>query len=160
MLARWKRRRQNLSLDFGKLGFARGAIRHCLIILLTPCLGNTVIQDRHWYLPTFGSIVALPPTKTMNGNTMTVTRYRTLEEAMDEVERELNVRARCFPRWIDDGRVSKTDARDRLDRLATALTILETLHAAQDDVSKHDILATFDAVTARKGFVPNSGDMT
>ena len=79
---------------------------------------------------------------------------------MDEVERELNVRARCFPRWIDDGRVSKTDARDRLDRLATALTILETLHAAQDDVSKHDILATFDAVTARKGFVPNSGDMT
>lgn len=48
----------------------------------------------------------------------------TLEQAADEVEREFNVRTRCFPRWIEDGRLSRTDAQDRLDRQFTALRFL------------------------------------
>lgn len=56
---------------------------------------------------------------------MTVARYRDKEEACSELERELNVRARCFPRWIKEGRVNRIDAQDRLDRLATALQLLE-----------------------------------
>lgn len=79
----------------------------------------------------------------MNANTpssdsdeaMQVTRQRPLQECFDEVERELNVRARCFPRWIKEGRVSRTDAQDRYDRLHGAFTalgaILEGEKAAQ-----------------------------
>lgn len=49
------------------------------------------------------------------------------QEALDEVKRELSVRQRCFPRWVRDGRVSATDAQDRIDRLATAYDLLEGL---------------------------------
>jgi hypothetical protein len=66
-----------------------------------------------------------------NGN-MAVARKRDLVEAADEIERELNVRARCFPRWIKDGRVSATDAQDRLDRLATALEYLRDVLLKQE----------------------------
>lgn len=55
---------------------------------------------------------------------MTVQRERTDQEALDELRREFNVRARCFPRWVQDGRVSATDAQDRLDRIAWAIEIL------------------------------------
>jgi hypothetical protein len=59
-------------------------------------------------------------------------RRRSIQEARDEVERELNVRSRCFPRWIADGKVSHTDAQDRLDRMATALDIIEEMIAAPE----------------------------
>ena len=49
---------------------------------------------------------------------------RTIQEALDEVYRELMVRKRCFPRWVSDGRVSATDAQDRIDRLASAMEYL------------------------------------
>jgi hypothetical protein len=62
---------------------------------------------------------------------MEVKKIRNLEEALDEVQREYNVRARCFPRWISEGRMSRTDAQDRLDRLATAIEYLTKLNDAQ-----------------------------
>jgi len=49
---------------------------------------------------------------------------RSLTEARDEVQRELCVRKRCFPRWIEDGRLSRTDAIDRIERLEAALYAL------------------------------------
>ena len=49
---------------------------------------------------------------------------RTLEEAFDELVRERNVRIRCFPRWVAEGRMSKTDAHDRLDRISSAVIYL------------------------------------
>jgi hypothetical protein len=51
-------------------------------------------------------------------------RIRDQVEALDELQREFNLRARCFPRWVANGRVSATDAQDRLDRLATAIELL------------------------------------
>lgn len=54
---------------------------------------------------------------------------RTLGEAIDEVEREFNVRERCFPKWIGDGRLTKTDAKDRLERLGAACYFLRALLA-------------------------------
>jgi len=47
------------------------------------------------------------------------------EAAFDELERELNVRIRCFPRWVAEGRMCRTDAVDRLDRLHTAVALLK-----------------------------------
>jgi hypothetical protein len=55
---------------------------------------------------------------------MTPARQRSLVEAADELQREYNVRSRCFPRWVKEGRVSATDAQDRLDRIASAIEFL------------------------------------
>lgn len=51
----------------------------------------------------------------------------TAQEAADECERELNVRLRCFPKWIDDGRLSKSDAKDRCRRLLKARALLQNV---------------------------------
>lgn len=58
--------------------------------------------------------------------TMEPKTSRCKQEAVDELTRELNVRRRCFPRWVADGRVSATDAQDRLDRLASAIELINT----------------------------------
>jgi len=58
-----------------------------------------------------------------------VVRIRTLSEAQSELEREGNVRERCFPGWISDGRVNRIDAIDRRDRLVTALHVLDIVVA-------------------------------
>ncbi len=47
-----------------------------------------------------------------------------LMRARDELIRELTVRERCFPKWVDEGRLSPTDASDRLDRLTWAAIVL------------------------------------
>jgi hypothetical protein len=60
---------------------------------------------------------------------MQVRNQRPLQEAKDELAREYAVRARCFPRWITEGRVSATDAQDRLDRLASAMEFLNSAEA-------------------------------
>jgi len=67
----------------------------------------------------------------MDSEKMQPVKVRTLSEAIDEVQRELNVRMRCFPRWIQDGRVSGTDAQDRIDRLQTALEYLRKATTVQ-----------------------------
>jgi hypothetical protein len=50
---------------------------------------------------------------------------RSLEEAIDEVKRELDVRRRVYDRWAAEGKVSRTDAKDRFARLFSALYYLE-----------------------------------
>ena len=65
----------------------------------------------------------------MNEPQMEVKTMRSAPEALDELQREYNVRARCFPRWIKEGRVSGTDAQDRIDRLATAIELLRVATA-------------------------------
>jgi hypothetical protein len=52
---------------------------------------------------------------------------RTFQEALDEVQREFNVRERCFPKWVKEGRMSSSDSTDRLERLAAALYFLRAL---------------------------------
>lgn len=56
---------------------------------------------------------------------------RSLTEAVDEIFRELQVRKRCFPRWIDEGKISRTDAQDRIARQESALAYLERLRDAE-----------------------------
>lgn len=48
----------------------------------------------------------------------------TPQQAYDEAMRELQVRERCFPRWVQDGKLSRTDARARLDAQARICAIL------------------------------------
>jgi hypothetical protein len=50
-----------------------------------------------------------------------------LEPAVSELQRELGVRERCFPRWIELGKVSRIDAKDRFVRHKKAVEMLTFL---------------------------------
>jgi len=50
---------------------------------------------------------------------------RDLDEAMSELERELNIRMKCFDRWIAEGKLGWIDARDRVERLLSARLYLQ-----------------------------------
>lgn len=71
---------------------------------------------------------------------MAVRCYRSTKEATDEIIRELNVRARCFPRWVNERKLSDTEAQDRLDRMATALIILEAVLEAPPTANLAELL--------------------
>lgn len=60
---------------------------------------------------------------------------RTAEEALAEVDRELAVRLKCFPRWVDEGRINAVDGKDRLQRLRQASEMFgKLLHADEAQV--------------------------
>jgi len=69
---------------------------------------------------------------------MQVKRSRDIEECVDELEREFNLRSRCYIRWVAEGRMSNTDAQDRLDRQFSAIAHLrqcqEMLEKSQNPV--------------------------
>ena len=69
---------------------------------------------------------------------------RSLAEAISEVNRELTVRERIFPKWVKEGKMDAIDSQDRFDRLAAARHFLV-------------LLAESTAVAAP---VTSSGDMT
>lgn len=52
-------------------------------------------------------------------------KHRGLDEAIAECQRELDVRKRCFGNWVEQGRLSAVDARDRFDRLLAAIKYLK-----------------------------------
>ena len=47
-----------------------------------------------------------------------------IDAAVGEIQRERLVRERCFPRWVEEGKLSRIDAKDRLDRQILAEEIL------------------------------------
>ncbi len=48
-----------------------------------------------------------------------------VEHAHAEVDREMQVRARLYDKWLHDGKLSYVDAVDRYKRLLKALTVLQ-----------------------------------
>ena len=86
----------------------------------------------------------------MSEESMKVRCYRTHQEAADELQRELNLRSRCFPRWIAEGRVSRTDAQDRLDRIASALVIIEALEELDMNAAIADLWSKVEAAHRRQ----------
>lgn len=59
-------------------------------------------------------------------------KLRCADEAISEIERELHIRYRCYERWIKDGKLSDTDAIDRIDRLETAVALLQAVAAREN----------------------------
>lgn len=51
----------------------------------------------------------------------------TVEQAFNEACREVQVRERCYSKWIADGKITETDARDRMQRLCKACQLLGAL---------------------------------
>lgn len=60
------------------------------------------------------------------------TRPRTLQQCVDELKREARIRRQCYDRWVAEGKVSYTDAIDRLMRLESAAHYLALEAAAQE----------------------------
>ena len=58
-----------------------------------------------------------------------------LQAALDEVERELSVRERCYDRWVQERKLSKTDADDRGTRMTWAAGFLGMLLVAVQGVT-------------------------
>jgi hypothetical protein len=52
----------------------------------------------------------------------------TVQEARDEVARELSVRERYYGRWVQEGKLSKTDAKVRLSGIRAAALVLAAAH--------------------------------
>lgn len=50
-----------------------------------------------------------------------------VEAALSEVEREMHVRERCYDRWVEEGKLSRIDAKDRMNRQILAFKLLATL---------------------------------
>jgi hypothetical protein len=55
----------------------------------------------------------------------------TVVQAYDELNREMNVREKCFSKWVGEGKLSASDAADRAQRMAKACRILAAI--AEDD---------------------------
>lgn len=62
-----------------------------------------------------------------------------LEQAQSELMRELGVRERCYAGWIDSGKISRIDARERFTRLQKALDIVNFM---LDITGKHVTMTT------------------
>lgn len=46
---------------------------------------------------------------------------RSIDEAISEVQREMDVRKRLYDKWVAESRMSWVDANDRMERLMSAL---------------------------------------
>lgn len=53
-----------------------------------------------------------------------------VEAALGEVQRERQVRERCYPRWVEEGKMSRIDAKDRMSRQIQAEELLLLLLTA------------------------------
>ena len=71
---------------------------------------------------------------------------RSLEEAAAEIEREMTVRNKVGDRWVEEGRITKMDRKDRWERMEAALWFLGQLMAFQK--------------WHQQGAVTSTGDMT
>lgn len=74
------------------------------------------------------------------GTALMQPRLRSLQEAIAELQRELDVRKRCFSRWVAEGKVSEIDAIDRYERLDSAISILIAYQLLEED-KKADAVA-------------------
>ncbi len=64
--------------------------------------------------------------------TVTYPSLEAVQQAHDELHREAQVRARIYPRWLTTGQISKTEARERAERLEGALHLLSCILSSLD----------------------------
>lgn len=71
---------------------------------------------------------------------------RTVQEALDELARELGVRERIYCKWVLDGKHTLSDAQDRYQRMILAATLLDAI-CKNEDLCKQVscLIATQDA---------------
>jgi hypothetical protein len=55
---------------------------------------------------------------------------RPIDEALAELEREAHIRLKCFDRWVEQGKLSWTDAFNRMEALLSAVKLLRDVQTA------------------------------
>ena len=56
----------------------------------------------------------------------------TMHECIVELQRELAVRKRVYPRWQEDGKLTAEQAAHRIDVIETILRVYERMHEAHE----------------------------
>jgi hypothetical protein len=74
-------------------------------------------------------------TPSKNGN-------RSIEEAISELQREMDTRKRIFDNWVAGGRCSWVDAHDRMERHLSALKLLIRYSNELDQATREDLSNT------------------
>ncbi len=69
-----------------------------------------------------------------------------LSDCLDELKRELAVRFRIYDRWVSEGRLSYTTARDQYNRLAMAVKVMAV--QAEIEATNIEQKKAFDEVAA------------
>lgn len=67
--------------------------------------------------------------------------HRSIEEAISELQREMDTRKRILDRWVMEGRLSWVDAHDRFERLLSALRLLIAYSNEIDAATQSDDVA-------------------
>ena len=67
-----------------------------------------------------------------------------IQEACDALLRELGVRERCYPKWLQAGKLSRTEARDRMDRLSNACRLIQGIKDAAAKLPDCDVTSSGD----------------
>lgn len=57
-----------------------------------------------------------------------------LQRACDELAREISMRQRCYPRWVEEGRMSRTESKERMFGLVTAQEYLKNLLDSESSI--------------------------
>jgi hypothetical protein len=70
-----------------------------------------------------------------------------IAEALHECQRELQVRQRCYPRWVKEGKLTAFEADERANRLAAACQWLER-YAEETAAQAAKVLDLADAAAA------------
>ena len=61
-----------------------------------------------------------------------------MEEAISELQREMDTRKRIFDNWVATGRCSWVDAHDRMERHLSALSLLIQYSNELDQAARED----------------------
>jgi polyhydroxyalkanoate synthesis regulator phasin len=65
-------------------------------------------------------------------NTSTAVCSATVADAVQEVEREANVRMKCYDRWVAEGKMSLEEARKRMNAIVSAWHYLSDTEQARE----------------------------
>lgn len=68
-------------------------------------------------------------------------RMRSASEALAELEREMDVRARIYRKWVTERKLTMVDATDRFERHLSAIGILREFINASPGNAEHIPLA-------------------
>lgn len=65
-----------------------------------------------------------------------------LDEAGSELDREMGVRERCFKNWVEQGKISRVEAKDRFSRMQIAQMLINFML----DIAGRPVKTTDDSV--------------
>lgn len=77
--------------------------------------------------PRFGSSHSSDANKPTADGLASGWETRSIQEALDEVSRELGVRERVYPKWVVESKHTVSDAMDRFQRLIKAASVLSAI---------------------------------